>query len=262
MKKIISLFLSVFVLTGLFTFSGSAADKDNNVSLSSILPKEYLDCISEGMKDRISSILYYDYSTGKPKPNDNMEVADISFNENLESNYPGVKAQSVIILLRDKKTKQIIQQCVCVAWQWESGKPAIKQEDYLSLSWNDSDLFNYVDSYYSEDYQFKDGKIKINRTYDGLAWLEFGKIGFYTNLKYLGGQNGGSVVFVLIPSEPMKELKTMNQVYLEYYHRFETTIIISGLSILVFIAALTIIIVVKRRKKKRSKANVNNNHQT
>lgn len=241
--------LSSVLLSPLFGFSANAAAKSNNEKLTSFgVSEDFLACITEDMKEKIVSLV------------GNSTVLSVSYKADdrplnmLNSN--DIILKSVTLTLKDETTDEINGQCVSIYWEWKNGKPTAKQQDLLKIMWDNAGFIYDGESFYAEDYQIKNGRINVSNSSSALANIRLAdelspaQIDYFSDLKYSGGQNGGAMVFKLIPTEPLADEDTAkNTVAVDYIHYYKSTVFIAVAAAAVIAVCIGAVIYRKRKKK-------------
>lgn len=286
--KKISVVLLTLCLMMIFMFSGFGVSKDENYELllDNGFSATYIDNLSDEMIEKMAEAIrkksgieetdYFDYllTCGYPKEflesvTDSIlknivslildkEIFDVEYETKSDPNNPKVIVKSAIAKTKDKKTGNITGEVVCVYWEWLDKAPLIRDEDFVSVNW-DQELFAYGGSFYAEDY-YKSRQTDswtVSNSHKALARLSLDSLGHWTNLKAFKSVIGGAMVFNLLPTSPIETEDYNDGIRIEYAHRYETlrtiAIILIPLAILV-----TILVVIFKKRRKRNKSLIHN----
>lgn len=209
-------------------------------------PEDLLDCISDKMQEKIIS--YVDGNT----------VLDVLYNNDTTS-YEDIDVKSVNVSYKDNSNEQAMGECVIVYWEWKTGKPLVRQNDYLRIYWYNSKYFYAPESFYAEDYSIDENNISILNTYTTLSEIigadekQQHLISYWSDLKYTGGQIGGCAVFALHSQYDESSIGLENRIKLDYNHYYSTTVIISILIVCAIVAFVVAITVVRKKNGNKKK---------
>ncbi len=228
MKKLKSFFIFCLVLTILFTntISCFAYETDYDFLLNHGFSKDFLDSLTDEMLSRMRNGIGNDEVVSI-----NTEIVYLSEKTNDNQQSRGTISENSLKLIITSSTicklntNSITRVLVSMTWEWEQGKPFIKNEDAIAVNWN-SDIFCfYADSFWSMDL-YKTLEVqewKVLNEYTSPQELNQGGLGFLTELcstsDQVGLYVGGQALFFLNPTEPMYVGKThCTTININYVH--------------------------------------------
>lgn len=242
LKRTELLIFTVILICLTFPFQCSAADDNNReLLLSKGFPEAVLNSVSGTVSEKLFS------SVGS------YEIADISteteyYPENIAENAD-LAVKTVSVKLRDKQSGLYMGETVCVYWEWLDNKPAIREEDYLSLKWSDDRVIFDSDSFYAEDYSKKNVQDNwtVRRTYDKPGEIKQNGVVHWTDLHEYESSVGGVMILRLMP-EAFEFTESKNTLSCEYVH-YITALPTTVLYALVFAFSAAFMFVVIKKKK-------------
>ena len=221
MKKIFALTLSVIWM---FTLGIYSSAEDNSVSDYQFLinqgyDEDYLDNLSEGAMQRMVELIGDGYVS-------DIEVTKTVFSSNNSLTRDNINPDNLILEISTGTICQYgtnIITCILVSvtWEWGRWDPLYRGKDAIAVNW-DEDLFIYSeDSFYAEDVYrfFKVNDWTVLNSSDIFSIANQGGIGYYTDLEEWMTYVGGTMIFLLEPTEYMVEGNTYRtSITVEYAH--------------------------------------------
>ncbi len=222
-KKIIAIIMCVITMfsVAIQSFAAEVSTNYYEILLNHGYPTNYLDKLTpEVMQEMVESI--EDNSVS------NVEIKEITFN-NTNTNVnarANIKAENLTLQISTTtispiNTDKISGVLVVVTWEWAKLNPYYRGKDAITVNW-DNNIFAFEpDSFYACDaYKSKaTDEWETFKEYTTLASANQGGIGHWTDLKAFKNFVGGTMLFVLKPTSPMKTGKTnCTNVNVEYAH--------------------------------------------
>lgn len=210
--------------------------------LSVGMPEEFINNLTESSLARIRAAI-----------GDN-KILGVDYSTEAETNDNDVIVKKLSFQLVDNSDSTVIGEIICAYWEWEINKPLIREEDYISVEWNKDVLCYDSDSFYAEDYRRNNvgDKWVVSDRYTTLARLSLNELGHWTEIYGIKKQVGGFMIFSLTTTEPIDSVYSYDRnIYIEYTHETEKTVIIVSFIIFVFLILTAVCIIIKMRKRKK-----------
>lgn len=249
LKSVTTLLLALcLMLICLFQSFGISIDKNDDILsktdcfdylLSHGYPEEFLETVTESTLKNMVSLI------------SNNEISDVIYETKQLPENSNIIIETVCAKMIDMHTGSIVGESVCVHWKWSYRTPIIREEDFISVSWNKEFFVYDADSFYAEDY-YKDNLAdswSVSNSYTKLAHSGLNSLGHWTKLKTNKNVVGGSMMFNLLPNFPVDTDNYNNNLRVEYTHQYELlkVIIIVLAILLVVILVITLKIRIKRK---------------
>ncbi len=183
------------------------------------------------------------------------KISAVDYTAENETNNSDVTVKKLSVQLYDKNSSTVNGEVVCIYWEWATNKPLIREEDYITASWN-KDIFCYnADSFYAEDFSRDNTteKWSVSESYSTLAHISHSSIGHWTTVFGAKKQAGGVAIFSLSPTQPINAEEDYDRkIDITYTHETKTTLTVAlcVIFLLLSLSAVWIITEIRKRRKK------------
>lgn len=154
-----------------------------------------------------------------------------------------------IAKMQNVETGRFVGESVCVYWEWIEKRPFIREEDLISIKWNNYALNFDSGSFWAEDFYRNSAidKWYVSNSYTKPANLTSKSLGHWSDLNTFNNQVGGILIFNLVTNSTKITESIEDGLAISYTHKtdiFKTTFFT------VFIFAIFVLIVIFRYKKR------------
>lgn len=284
LKSMTVIFLGIIIIFSTFVTANAENPEDQNYNLliEHGFTADYLDGLTDSMINNLvtqikkaSSPEYvsdYDFLISLGFPEEFLKsLSDSALSKIrvyvgdsyvLKLDYKAQKATSSDVLIKkislqriDESNFSVLGETVCICWEHEINKPIIRDDDFITASWNSDDFCYESDSFYAEDYRrnSSDESWIVSDSYCVLARSSLNSIGHWTKLYTTKKQVGGFMIFNLSPTHPItsdSDYDRNTTIDYSYETKDFFTVAVCIVFVLLVLSTLWIVTKIRKRKKK------------